>query len=103
MYHNIHTSSKLMIIGWIIHSIAVNFFDILWWISFEKTISWGILVPIILNHCIHINVLVDLLFTFLLWFVQYLLYYVCMCVCVRVRSRACVHVWLCKLIKYNCT
>ncbi|XP_039308746.1 uncharacterized protein LOC120358466 [Solenopsis invicta] len=81
MYHKMHTCSKLIVIGWIMHSIVLNFCDMIWWKIFNGTISWGLLVSFIRNHGIHINMLADLLFTFLLWFVQYYYVYICIYMC----------------------
>lgn len=69
MYEKLHTKSKQIIIGWIMYSLTINFFNTKSWLQFEETASWGLYMAHIVNYCIHINTFVDMLFTFFLWFV----------------------------------
>ncbi|XP_036140807.1 uncharacterized protein LOC114255496 [Monomorium pharaonis] len=68
MYQKLHVKIKQIIIGWIVYYLAISVFDSIWWFNFYDS-TWGLYLPYILNHCIHINVLVDLLFIFFLWYV----------------------------------
>lgn len=69
MYKNLHTKTKQVIIIWIVYSLVMNAFDTIWWLSSKETTSWGLYLAHIVNHCIHINAFVDMLFTFFLWYV----------------------------------
>lgn len=69
MYEKLHMKSKLMIIGWVVYSLAMNFFDTAWWINFKETASCGLYIAHIINYCIHVNTFMDMLFIFFLWFV----------------------------------
>lgn len=68
MYWKMHMMSIRMIIGWVIYSLIINFCDTKYWLDNTKT-SWGLILPYIINYCLHINALIDLLFIFLLRFV----------------------------------
>lgn len=70
MYKELHIKLKYMIIGWIVYSLTMNFFDTIWWLSIEEIAPWGLYFAHAVNHCIHVNTFVDMLFTFFLWFVQ---------------------------------
>ncbi|XP_071632445.1 putative gustatory receptor 28b isoform X1 [Temnothorax longispinosus] len=65
MYQKMHMWSKIVIIGWLVLSLFTNFYDSLWWL--KK--SGNAYVSYALNHSIHINTLVDLLFISILWYV----------------------------------
>ncbi|KAL0102424.1 hypothetical protein PUN28_017995 [Cardiocondyla obscurior] len=67
MYLKLKTWSKKIIIGWIMNNFIINFYESFWWLKVEKTTTWRLYLPYILNHSLHINTLVDLIFTFVLW------------------------------------
>ncbi|XP_067210687.1 uncharacterized protein [Linepithema humile] len=69
MYRKLHILSKGMIIGWIVHTVITNIYSSIWWIKSVKQVSWGILLPYIINHCYHINEFTDIILIFLLWYV----------------------------------
>ncbi|XP_025265714.1 uncharacterized protein LOC112638347 [Camponotus floridanus] len=50
--------------------LTINFYDTLWWLSIPITKSaWGFLTAI-LNYCSHINAFMNLLFIFILWYID---------------------------------
>ncbi|XP_024870314.1 uncharacterized protein LOC112453667, partial [Temnothorax curvispinosus] len=69
MYRKIYIWSKRVVIVWIMYSMTVNVYESLLWQNLNETVSWGLYLPYILNHSLHINTLVDLLFTFILWYI----------------------------------
>ncbi|KAL6422638.1 hypothetical protein ACFW04_010698 [Cataglyphis niger] len=70
MYQDMHMWSLRIIIGWIIYSIVINFCDALYFkLLFKQTILQEFLLASILNHFVHINTFMDLLFIFLLWYI----------------------------------
>ncbi|XP_011868444.1 PREDICTED: uncharacterized protein LOC105562313 [Vollenhovia emeryi] len=69
MYEKLHAKSKQIIISWIVYSLSMNIVDTIWWLRIKNFASWAIFIIYILNHCIHVNTLVDILFTFFLWLV----------------------------------
>jgi len=69
MYKKLHMRSKQVIICWIVYSFTLNLIDTIWWLSLEETASFGLYIAHIVNHGFHINVFVDMLFIFFLWFV----------------------------------
>lgn len=69
IYQKMHIWSKRIVIAWFIYSIAMNFYDVLWWVDKKRTASWAFIVPYLINHSFHVNMLVDLLFLTILWFV----------------------------------
>jgi len=91
-YQKIHIYMKLVIIGWIVYSLVINFYDtMIFWTQFEETKSWGLLLAHILNHCIYINAFMALLlvwFNISFWFIVifiklYGVNYICESVMVR--------------------
>lgn len=69
IYKNLHIKTKQIIIGWIMYSFMINIFDTIWWLGFEELTSWRLYMAHIVNHCIHINVFIDMLIIFFLWYV----------------------------------
>jgi len=69
MYKKLQMKLKQIIIGWIVYSLTINFFDTVWWMSLEKTTSWRLLLTQLINYCIHINTFMNILFTVFSWFV----------------------------------
>ncbi|KAL6422642.1 hypothetical protein ACFW04_010702 [Cataglyphis niger] len=68
-YQKTYTYSKQVVIGWIIYYVIVNLFDSLENLDENQKITWILLRPYILNHSLHINTFVDLLFIFFLWYI----------------------------------
>lgn len=62
IYQKMHMWSKRVVIGWIIHTFVLNFYDTLWWMNREKISSWIYILPHLYNYCLHVNVLMDLIF-----------------------------------------
>ncbi|XP_025266011.1 uncharacterized protein LOC112638450 [Camponotus floridanus] len=69
IYRKMHMLSKRVIIVWIVHSLVINFFDMLYWLNRKETAFWGLFLSHILNYCLHINTFLDLLFIFFLWYI----------------------------------
>ncbi|XP_077280088.1 uncharacterized protein LOC143907286 [Temnothorax americanus] len=65
MYQKMHMWSKIVIIGWLMLSLFTNYYDSLWWLKE----SGNVYISYALNHSVHINTLVDLLFISILWYV----------------------------------
>ncbi|KAH0946957.1 Gr15 [Eciton burchellii] len=72
MHCKMHILSKGMVIGWIICSLILNFSDLIWWLNKKEIASWGFLIFLfshLFNYCLHVNMLMDLLFIIILWYV----------------------------------
>lgn len=69
MYQRMHIWTVRIVIGWIVYSVALTYYDFIWWYDKKATRFWGVVLAVILNYCYHINAFVDLLFIFFLWFV----------------------------------
>lgn len=69
MYQRMYILSKRVVIGWIVYCLVANFYDTKWWLQRKKTSSWGYVLPYILNHYVHINTFIELLFIIFSWFV----------------------------------
>ena len=69
MYWKMHILSKQMVVGWIVCSLVINIYETILWSYKKKASFWGLVIPHIFNHCVHINTFVDLLFIIFLWFV----------------------------------
>ncbi|XP_067207940.1 putative gustatory receptor 28b [Linepithema humile] len=69
MYREINMWSKRMIICWIVCSLLINSYDMMWWVHLTDNTSWEFLVCNLLNHCHHLNTFMDLLFISILWYI----------------------------------
>ncbi|KYN28867.1 hypothetical protein ALC57_01831 [Trachymyrmex cornetzi] len=65
-YQKLHTCAKRVLIGWLVCSYTLNTFDTTWWIHVIRD-HWCIIIPYIINHFHHVNMLMDLLFMTFLW------------------------------------
>ncbi|XP_020286816.1 uncharacterized protein LOC109856208 [Pseudomyrmex gracilis] len=59
---------KGMIIVWLMCSLIGNTLDIKWWEQMLNS-RWYIIIPFVLNHVYHVNMIVDVLFLTLLWYI----------------------------------
>lgn len=70
LHRQICTWSRRMIIGGIIYLLTVQSYDVYWWFTHTQNIFLAFLIPSILNHTLHLNLLIDSSFIFFLWYVQ---------------------------------
>jgi hypothetical protein len=69
MYGKIYMWSIRIAFGWMMFTFVTNVYDAMWWWNTEKTAPWGLLVSYIINHPLHINTFMDVLFIFFLRYV----------------------------------
>ncbi|XP_072754244.1 uncharacterized protein [Anoplolepis gracilipes] len=69
IYQNMYTWSKRTVIAWIVYSNAYNFYDVIWWVNRKETASWAFIISYLLNHPLHVNMLMDLIFITILWYI----------------------------------
>ncbi|XP_067203587.1 uncharacterized protein [Linepithema humile] len=68
-YRKLHTFSKRMIIGWIVHTLIINIYSAICCFEFFNQIFWRVFLLYVINHPVHINEFTDLIFIFLLWYI----------------------------------
>ncbi|XP_028050242.2 uncharacterized protein LOC114255503 [Monomorium pharaonis] len=69
IYQKLHAYIKRMLFGWLVCSYVGNAFDMTWWFYTVKN-HWCVIIPCIINHFHHINLLMDLLLMTFLWYIN---------------------------------
>ncbi|XP_032682000.1 uncharacterized protein LOC116849188 [Odontomachus brunneus] len=68
MYQEMHMWSKRVVAGWVVYIFFTNTYDSFWWWSVTQS-NWAYLIPHVLNHCFHVNLFVDFMFIFFMWYI----------------------------------
>lgn len=66
IYKKLHACAKGVIIGWLTCSYTLNVFDMIWWLYTVED-HRCLIIPYIINHYHHVNMLMDLLLMIFLW------------------------------------
>ncbi|XP_036140805.1 uncharacterized protein LOC105832090 [Monomorium pharaonis] len=67
IYQKLHIFIKRVLIGWLVCTQIMNINDMMWWLRTQD--HWYSIIPYIVNHYIHVNMLVALLFITFLWYI----------------------------------
>ncbi|RLU18535.1 ObirGr17 [Ooceraea biroi] len=67
MYHKMCTWSKRIISGGLMYLFIITAYDTYWWLNYIQNIFLALIISFVLNHITHINIIVDLSFSFFLY------------------------------------